>query len=73
MTGRHFFPSFTKEGTMRESIYEKTVELRQELHNHPELSMEEVETKRRLMEFLKDNAPADLSPMSREDMLHHML
>lgn len=42
---------------MRESIYEKTVELRQELHNHPELSMEEVGTKRRLMEFLKVNAP----------------
>ena len=29
---------------MRESIYEKTVALRHEIHIHPELSMEEVET-----------------------------
>ena len=42
---------------MRESIYEKTVALRHEIHIHPELSMEEVETRRRLMDFIKANAP----------------
>lgn len=42
---------------MKESLYLKAVELRHELHNHPELSLQEVETKRRLMEFLTANAP----------------
>ena len=38
----------------RENL-EKIKRLRHELHAHPELSMEERETKRRLMEFLREN------------------
>ena len=38
----------------RENL-EKIKQLRHELHAHPELSMEERETKRRLMEFLREN------------------
>lgn len=34
---------------------EKIIKLRHELHQHPELSMQEQETKRRLMEFIKKN------------------
>lgn len=36
-----------------EMILEKTVALRHELHRHPELSLQEKETKQRLMDFLK--------------------
>lgn len=42
---------------MREDVYQKAVELRHELHRHPELSNEETMTKKRLMDFLKENAP----------------
>ncbi len=42
---------------MRKELYQKTVELRHWLHQHPELSCEEVETKKKLMEFVKENAP----------------
>ena len=38
----------------RENL-EKIKQLRHELHAHPELSMKERETKRRLMEFLREN------------------
>ena len=38
----------------RENL-EKIKRLRHELHAHPELSMKERETKRRLMEFLREN------------------
>ena len=38
----------------RENL-EKIKRLRHELHAHPELSMEERETKKRLMEFLREN------------------
>ena len=43
---------------MRKELYQKTVELRHWLHQHPELSCEEVETKKKLMEFVKENAPS---------------
>ena len=43
---------------MNEALYQKTVELRHWLHQHPELSCEEVETKKKLMEFVAENAPS---------------
>lgn len=42
---------------MKDELYQKAVELRHTLHQHPELSNEEMETKRRLMDFIKENAP----------------
>lgn len=41
---------------MNDGLYQKAVELRHELHRHPELSNEETETKQRLMDFLRQNA-----------------
>ena len=40
---------------MNEKNYEKAVQLRHELHMHPELSMVETWTKNHLMEFMKAN------------------
>ena len=40
---------------MNQRKYELAVELRHELHRHPELSMEERWTKQRLMDFLKEH------------------
>ena len=39
---------------MNKDILAKATELRHELHMHPELSYQEVWTKQRLMDFLKD-------------------
>ena len=40
---------------MSEKNYQLAVELRHELHQHPEPSMEEVWTKQRLLDFMKEN------------------
>jgi len=42
---------------MNDALYRKAVELRHRLHEKPELSNEETETKRTLMAFLAENAP----------------
>ena len=42
-------------GIMNRNILQKTIELRHTLHMHPELSLKETETKRILMQFLKEN------------------
>jgi amidohydrolase len=42
-------------------ILEKAVALRHELHMHPELSMQEVWTKQRLMDFLKENTSLEIN------------
>ena len=43
---------------MEQTLLEKTVALRHQLHAHPELSGRERETQERLMAFLQENAPA---------------
>jgi amidohydrolase len=45
---------------MREENYRLAVELRHQLHAHPELSGQERETKRRLMEFLRTHTGLEL-------------
>lgn len=45
---------------MDNKIYEKAVELRHELHMHPELSCQEVWTKQHLMDFLKENTSLEI-------------
>ena len=46
---------------MNKSSLSKIIELRHELHMHPELSGNEKETKRRLMEFLSENTKLQLT------------
>lgn len=43
---------------MLQENYERAVQLRNELHEHPELSCHEAWTRRRLMDFLRENAPS---------------
>lgn len=45
---------------MNESILNKAVELRHELHAHPELSGQEVWTKNRLMRFVEENSGLEI-------------
>lgn len=45
---------------MNASNLKKAVELRHTLHQYPELSMHEVQTKRRLIEFLRDNTNLEI-------------
>lgn len=40
---------------MEQEVLDKITGLRHELHRHPELSLQEIWTKKRLMEFLKEN------------------
>lgn len=42
---------------MGEEMLDKVIALRHRLHKYPELSGQETETKRRLMDFLKENTP----------------
>lgn len=46
---------------MREDIYQKAIELRHDIHMHPELSNEESETKRRIIAFLKANTNLEIT------------
>jgi amidohydrolase len=46
---------------MDEKILKKAVKLRHEMHEHPELSMEERWTRQRLMDFLKDNTDLEIN------------
>lgn len=48
---------------MREETYRLAVELRQELHKHPELSCQEVQTKERLMAFLQKHTCLEIVDM----------
>ncbi len=43
-----------------QSVIEKLKELRKELHRYPELSGQEVETARRIAEFIAENAGGDI-------------
>ncbi|MDO4620395.1 MAG: amidohydrolase [Lachnospiraceae bacterium] len=45
---------------MDQEILEKAVQLRHELHSHPELSMEEAWTKNRLIAFLKEHTSLEI-------------
>lgn len=45
---------------MEQNILEKITELRHQLHMHPELSMEEVWTKKTLMDFIKENTKLEV-------------
>ena len=42
---------------MGEEMLDKVIALRHRLHKYPELSGQEAETKRMLMDFLKENTP----------------
>ena len=46
---------------MNKEILQKATDLRHELHMHPELSYQEVWTKQRLMDFLKENTKLELT------------
>ena len=46
-------------------ILEKIISLRHELHQHPELSMHETATKRRLIGFLRENTELEIVDMGR--------
>lgn len=46
---------------MNQEILQKATELRHELHRHPELSGQERETKKRLMDFLRENTTLRLT------------
>ena len=46
---------------MNQEILKKAVDLRHELHMHPELSYQEVLTKQHLMDFLKENTGLTLT------------
>lgn len=48
---------------MRDETYRLAVELRQELHKHPELSCREVQTKERLMAFLQKHTGLEIVDM----------
>lgn len=50
---------------MNQEILEKIVRLRHELHAHPELSMEERETKKRLMDFLSEHTSLKVEDRGR--------
>ena len=50
---------------MNQEIQEKIVRLRHELHAHPELSMEERETKKRLMDFLSEHTSLKIEDRGR--------
>lgn len=50
---------------MKQELLDKVIALRHELHRHPELSNEEVETKQRLMLFLKENSPLKITDMGK--------
>ncbi|MDR0910826.1 MAG: amidohydrolase [Spirochaetaceae bacterium] len=45
---------------LSKEIIEKTVALRHELHEHPELSLQETWTKQRLMDFLQDTTSLEI-------------
>ena len=46
---------------MKSDIIEKATELRHHLHRHPELSNEEHETKKKLMEFIRENTKLQIT------------
>ena len=48
------------EEDMNKDIFVKTLKLRHQLHQNPELSGEEVETRKRLKKFLSEN-PVDFA------------
>jgi len=45
---------------MNKEIFVKTLKLRHQLHQCPELSGEEVETKRKLKKFLRENTSLEI-------------
>ena len=50
---------------MEQSVREILIELRHDLHRHPELSMEECWTQQRLMAFLRENTSLEVVPMGK--------
>lgn len=50
---------------MEKGILDKAIALRHQLHQHPELSGEETETKRRLMAFLQENSTLQINDMGK--------
>ena len=45
---------------MNKDIFVKTLKLRHQLHQNPELSGEEVETRKRIKKFLQDNSNLEI-------------
>ena len=50
---------------MEQKHYDLAVRLRHELHQHPELSLEETWTRRHLMDFLKAHTRLEVVDKSR--------
>lgn len=56
---------------MEQSVREILIELRHDLHRHPELSMEECWTQQRLMAFLRENTSLEVVPMGKWFYAHY--
>lgn len=50
---------------MKKENLEKVLKLRKELHNNPEISEQEVETRKRLIKFLKENSSVEIVDKGR--------
>ena len=56
---------------MEQKHYDLAVRLRHELHQHPELSLEETWTRRHLMDFLKANTRLEVVDKGRWFYAHY--
>lgn len=58
-------------GDIMKEVYLKTVKLFKELHQYPEYAMEEVTTKRILMDFIKNNTSCEIYDLGNSFYAYH--